>query len=53
MNDHAFNDGLGKKLRSAGEIPQKTGRTKRIAAAGLIALVAVGVALTARYWIGN
>lgn len=53
MNDHEFNDGLGEKLRSAGDTPQTTGKTKRIASAGLIALVATAVVLIARYGIGN
>ncbi|MCB1357610.1 MAG: hypothetical protein KDK53_14320 [Maritimibacter sp.] len=53
MNDRKFNDGLGEKLRTVGETPEASGKTKRIAAAGVIALIAAGVALTARYWIGN
>lgn len=53
MNEDKFNDGLGEKLRTAGEIPETTGKTKRIAAAGVIALIAAGVAVAARYWIGS
>lgn len=53
MNEDKFNDGLGEKLRTAVKTPETTGKTKRIAVAGLIALIAAGVALAARYWIGS
>lgn len=53
MDDHRFNDGLGEKLRAAGEVPPSTGKTARIAAAVVIALLAAGVTLAARQWIGN
>lgn len=53
MEDHGFNDRLGEKLRDAGEVPQSTRTTARIAAAVVLALIAAGVALGARLWIGN
>jgi len=53
MNDHKFNDGLGEKLRNARETPDTSAKTKRFAAAGVIALMAAGVVLAAGYWIGN
>lgn len=53
MNEHKFNDGLGEKLRTAGETPGTPGKTKWISAAGGITLIAACVALAARYWIGS
>jgi len=53
MADNKFNDGLGERLRATGIAPEKSGTTARIAAAGVIALIAAGVALAARLWMGN
>jgi len=53
MGEHGFNDGLGEKLRAVGNVPERTGKTARIGAAVVIALIAAGVTLAARLWIGN
>jgi hypothetical protein len=53
MENRSFNEGLGEKLRAASRAPETTGKTTRIAAAIVIALIAAGVPFVTGLWMGH
>ena len=53
MDNRSFNEDLGQKLKTAGDVPKSNAKNVRLLGGAAIALLAATVFLTADLWIGT
>jgi flagellar basal body-associated protein FliL len=53
MDNHSFNEGLGDKLRAAGEAPKSNGKRAVVLVGLAIVLLAAAGFIAATAWIGD